>query len=124
MCSHPDMLFYWDDVHFSAPVHQLIGDAITVAILKDEVRHLRAAGTLGRYHTRAPLILLEGAHRALEQREPRTAVWTVRMFAHLVKAIVRWGQLTPVEAELLLVGARGIIDQPGDGGRPRRRAHK
>jgi outer membrane lipase/esterase len=122
VCSHPDLLFYWDDVHFSAQVHQLMGDAITVAILQDEVRHLRAARVLSRVRARALLILLRGAYRALEEREVRTAVWKVRIFAYLVKAFVRRGRLTPEQAELLLVGAQGIIDQPGAPG-CRGRAH-
>ena len=33
-------------------------------------------------------------------------------FAHQVKAFVRTGKLTEEQAELLLVGAYGIIDQP------------
>jgi outer membrane lipase/esterase len=116
VCSDPDLLFYWDEVHFSAPVHQLIGDAVTVSILQDEVRHLRATRILSRVRARALLILLKGAYRALGEREVRTAVWKMRIFAYLVKAFVRKGRLTPEQAELLLVGAQGIIDQPGDPG--------
>jgi phospholipase/lecithinase/hemolysin len=112
VCSDPDVLFYWDDVHFSAPVHQLMGDALTVAILQDEVRHLRAAGTLSKGRAKALLTKLEGAYEKLGERKPKTAVNKVRAFANQVKAFVRTGRLSGEQAELLLVGARGIVDQP------------
>jgi outer membrane lipase/esterase len=112
LCSDPDVLFYWDDVHFSAQVHQLIGDAITVAILQDEVLHLRAAGILSKGRANALLAKLDGAYQKLGERKPKTAVNKVRAFANQVKAFVRTGRLSAEQAELLLVGASGIIDQP------------
>jgi outer membrane lipase/esterase len=112
VCSDPGVLFYWDGVHFSAPVHQLIGDATTVAVLQDEVLHLRAAGILSEGPAKALLTKLEGAYAKLEEREPKTAVNEVRAFVNQVEAFVRTGRLSEEQAELLLVGARGIVAEP------------
>jgi len=112
VCPEPDVFFYWDDVHFSAPVHQLIGDATTVAILCDEVLRLQENGILNQGEANALLVKLHGAYQKLAQRQPATAVNEVRAFALQMEALVRAGRLSNEQAELLLVGARGILDQP------------
>lgn len=112
VCADPDVLFYWDEVHFTAQVHQLIGDALTVALLQDEVIHLRGTGVLSKGRANALLVKLDGAYAKLAESQPGVAVNKVRAFAHQVKAFVRTGKLTEEQAELLLVGAYGIIDQP------------
>jgi phospholipase/lecithinase/hemolysin len=111
-CSNPDDLFNWDQGHVSAAMQQLIGDAVTVAMLKDEVLHLTAAGTLKGGNSNALLAKLNGAYKKLEDRKPKTAANKVRAFANQVAAFVRKGKLSSEQAELLLTGAYGIIDQP------------
>jgi hypothetical protein len=48
----------------------------------------------------------------LEDRKPKTAANKMRAFANQVSAFVRTGKLSVEQAELLLVGAYGIVDQP------------
>jgi phospholipase/lecithinase/hemolysin len=112
VCSNPEELFNWDQGHVTAAVQQLIGDAITVAMLKDQVVRLTAAGVLNAGQSNALLSKLDGAHRELADRKPKTAVNKVQAFANQVSAFVRTGQLSIEQAELLLVGADGIIAQP------------
>ena len=112
VCSNPDDLFAWDQGHLSAAVQQLIGDAITVAMLRDEVLHLTAAGVLSGGNSNALLVKLDGAYKKLEDRKPKTAANKIRAFANQVRAFVRTGKLSAEQAELLLVGAYGIVDQP------------
>lgn len=112
VCSDPDDLFNWDQGHVSAAAQQLIGDAITVAMLKDKVLNLTAEGVLKAGNSNALLVKLDGAYKKLEDREPKTAANKIRAFANQVNAFVRTGKLSAEQAELLLVGAYGIVDQP------------
>ncbi len=102
----------WDELHYSAAVHQLIGDAITVAMIQDEVLHLTAAGVLREGNSNALLAKLNGAYCKLEDREPETAASKLQAFVNQVEALVRTGRLTAEQAELLLVGANGVMSQP------------
>jgi phospholipase/lecithinase/hemolysin len=111
-CSNPDELMYWDEVHPSAPVQQLIGDAVTVAMLKDKVLQLTGEGVLKAGNSNALLVKLDGAYRKLEDSKGKTAANKMRAFANQVEAFVQTGKLSAEQAELLLVGAYGIIDQP------------
>lgn len=111
-CSNPDELMNWDEAHVSAPVQQLIGDAITVAMLREEVLRLTVAGTLQGGNSNALLVKLDGAFKKLENRKPKTAANKIRAFANQVNAFVRTGKLSAEQAGLLLVGAHGIVDQP------------
>jgi outer membrane lipase/esterase len=112
VCSNPDDLFNWDQGHASAAVQQLIGDAITVAMLRDQVLHLTGEGMLEGGNSNALLVKLDGAYRKLEDRQPRPAANKIRAFANQVEAFVQTGKLSLGQAELLLVGAYGIVDQP------------
>ena len=55
---------------------------------------------------------LEGAFGKLEDRAIAPATKKLHAFANQVNAFVRVGILPAEEAELLLVGAMGVIDQP------------
>ncbi len=112
VCSDADDRFNWDQAHVSAAVQQLIGDAITVEMLRREVVRLAAAGVLNAGQSNALLAKLNGAYQKLEDREPETAANKVRAFANQVDAFVRSGLLSAERSELLLVGANGIIAQP------------
>lgn len=112
VCSNPDELFNWDQAHVTAAVQQLIGDTITLAMLKDEVLHLTTAGVLNGGESNALLSKLDGAYKKLEDRKPGTAVNEIRAFSNQVNAFIRTGRLSGEQAELLLVGADGIINQP------------
>lgn len=110
ICSNPEDLFSWDQGHVTAAVQQLIGDAITVAMLKDQVLHLTKEGVLSGGNSNALLAKLDGAYRKLEDRKPETAANKIQAFANQVEAFVRTGRLSAEQAELLLVGAYGIVD--------------
>ena len=109
-CSDPDERFNWDQGHVTAAVQQLIGDAITVAMLKDEVLHLASQGTLNGGQTNALLAKLDEAYKKLEDRKPKTAANQMRAFLNQVEAFVRVGIVAPDDAELLVVGAAGLIE--------------
>jgi phospholipase/lecithinase/hemolysin len=112
VCSNPEDRFNWDQAHVTAAVQQLIGDAITAALLRDQVLHLASTGTLNGGQTNALLAKLDGAYEKLEDRQPKTTVNKIGAFLNQVEALVRVGMLSPEEAELLLVGAQGILEQP------------
>jgi phospholipase/lecithinase/hemolysin len=111
-CDNPEDFLLWDDVHLSEAAHQLIGDAIMVAMLKDRVLYLTMEGVLNGGNSNALLTKLDGACGKLEDREIVPAVNMIQAFANQVSAFVRTGKLSAEQAELLLVGANGIIDQP------------
>jgi phospholipase/lecithinase/hemolysin len=112
VCSNPEDRFNWDQAHVTAAVQQLIGDALTVAMLKAQVLHLASTGALNGGQANALLAKLDGAYRKLEDREPKTAANQMNAFRNQVEAFVRVGILSSDEAELLLVGATGVIEQP------------
>jgi hypothetical protein len=81
-------------------------------MLKDKVLQLTAEGVLNLGNSNALLVKLDGAYKKLEGRRPKTAANKMQAFANQVKAFVRTGKLSAEQAELLLVGAFGIVDQP------------
>ena len=81
-------------------------------MLSDEVLRLTAAGILEGGNSNALLVKLDGAYKKLEDRKPKTAANKIRAFTNQVEAFVRTGKLSAEQAELLLVGAYGIVDQP------------
>ena len=113
VCDNPDDLRNWDSLgHISEAANQLIGDALTVAMLKHKVVELTVGGGLSAGRANAMLSKLEGAFGKLEDRAIAPATNKMRAFANQVEAFVQAGILPAEEAESLLVGAMGIIDQP------------
>jgi phospholipase/lecithinase/hemolysin len=113
VCDNPNELFFWDNIgHPSAPVHQLVGDALTILVLRNRVGELMDEGTLNVGEATSLEAKLDGAYGKLGDRKPKTAVNKAGAFANEVQAFVQAGRLTPEQAELLLIGAYGIVDQP------------
>ncbi len=112
VCSNPNGVLFWDQAHLTAAAHQLVGDAITLAVLKHKVVTLTAAGILNRGQSNSLLSKLDATFRKMEDRELIPAVDLSRAFANEVNALIQAGILTAEQAELLLAGAYGIISQP------------
>jgi phospholipase/lecithinase/hemolysin len=112
VCINPDDFLFWDQAHFTAAAHQLVGDAITLAVLKHKVIALTAAGILNPGQSNSLLSKLDVAFRKIEDRKLIPAVNLCRAFADEVNALIRAGILTSEQAELMLAGAYGIISQP------------
>ncbi len=111
VCSDPHNFLTWDQVHFTAATHHLVGDAITLAVLKQRILSLTAAGALSSGESNSLLAKLQSAFGRIEDREVIPALNSIHAFANEVNAFVRSGILTAAQAELLLAGANGILHE-------------
>ncbi|NIN71916.1 MAG: hypothetical protein GTO46_08300 [Gemmatimonadetes bacterium] len=81
-----------------------------LALLKDEIADLAAAGVINRFQTWSMTRKVNVALRSIEAGWIRWAIFQLRLLVLQVNSLVERGRLTPDQAEPLLELAQGAID--------------
>jgi hypothetical protein len=81
-----------------------------LALLKDEIADLAAAGVLNAFQAWSMTRRVNVALRSIEAGWTRWAIFNLRLLVWQINALVDRGRLTPSQAEPLLELAQGAID--------------
>lgn len=110
-CETPCDNLFFDSIHRTAAAHQLIGTAITMAILDHKIESLVDNGSLRPWEAFPLQWLMAKALDNLKVRELKKVSRRMRTVAMIARVYCMTGRIDEADAKLLVTGAKGIKNQ-------------